>query len=84
MVTIRCEHGVHLRVAARVVGEMRDRQARVTIRCQGCRDADACSILDLLEMGAACGVAVEIVAEGTDADAAMQAVADILAHGGEP
>jgi len=81
-VTVQCEHGLHARVAAEVVKAARDREARVTVRCRDCKQADACSILQLLTLGAEQGAEVEIVADGEEEDAALRAVAEVFENGG--
>ena len=81
-VTVQCEHGLHARVAAQVVKAARDHEASVTVRCHDCPEANACSILQLLMLGAGRGVQVEIKADGADEGAALRAVADIFEHGG--
>lgn len=80
-VIIQCEGGLHLRVAARIVREMKNHQATVHVHCAGCPRADACSIFELLKLGAACGTPLEIVAEGPDEEAALRALAEVFAAG---
>jgi len=80
-VTVQCEYGLHARVAAQVVKAARDREARVTVRCRDCKQADACSILELLTLGAGQGTEVEIRAEGADENAALRAVAEVFEQG---
>ena len=81
-VTVRCEHGLHARVAAQVVKAARIHDASVTIRFRGCGKANARSILELLMLGAEQGVHVEIEADGMDEDKALRAVADVFEDGG--
>ena len=81
-VTVQCEHGLHARVAAQVVKAARDHEARVTVRCRDCPEASACSILQLLMLGAEQGADVEIEADGADEDAALRAVAGVFEQGG--
>jgi phosphotransferase system HPr (HPr) family protein len=79
---VRCEHGLHARVAAQVVRAARDFDATVTLRCRDCPEANACSILQLLMLGAEQGADVEIEADGADEDAALRAVAGVFEQGG--
>ena len=81
-VTVRCENGLHARVAAQVVKAVSEREASVTLRCRDCPEANACSILQLLMLGAERGVQVEIKADGADEDAALRAVAGVFEQGG--
>ena len=83
-VTIQCEHGLHLRVASQVSKIAQQSGASVHIQCAGCTKADACSVLQLLTLGATEGTALEIVAEGSDANetAVLQVLANLFEHGG--
>ena len=80
-VTIQCEGGLHLRVAARVVKQMQHHQSAVHIRCQDCPRANACSIFELLKLGATPGTSLEVTAEGPDEEAILQALCEIFDEG---
>jgi phosphotransferase system HPr (HPr) family protein len=91
-VILRCPQGLHLRVASEVSKIARQSGAAVHIRCDGCpnagacqglRLADACSVLQLLTLGAAAGTHLEIVAEGPEAqeDAVIHALAGVFEGG---
>ncbi len=56
--------------------------ARVSVRCGGCPKVSACSIMELLTLGAVQGVEVEVEADGADEDAALRAVAGVFEQGG--
>jgi len=83
-VIVQCEHGLHLRVASQVSKIARLSGASVHILCDGCPKADACSVIQLLTLGAAAGTPLEIVAEGSDEkeDAVLHALADVFENGG--
>ena len=78
---VQCEGGLHLRMAAQIVKEAKQHQAQVHLRCAGCPRANACSIFELLKLGAIQGTPLEIVAEGPDEDAALCALAVLFSHG---
>ena len=78
---VQCEGGLHLRVAAQIVKEMQRRRSTVHLRCAGCPRANACSIFELLNLGAAKGTSLEIVAEGPDEDATLRALAEVFGEG---
>jgi phosphocarrier protein HPr len=80
-IIVRCEHGLHARVAASVVKLARDRESTVQIRCKGCAPANACSIMELLMLGAGQGTRLQIVADGPDEDATVEAVAEVFKDG---
>lgn len=79
--TVQCEGGLHLRVAARIVKEMQNHQAAVHFHCAGCPRANACSIFELLKLGATRGTALEIVAEGPDEEAVLRALIEVFDAG---
>jgi phosphotransferase system HPr (HPr) family protein len=83
-VTIQCENGLHLRVASQVSKIAMQSGASVHIRCAGCSNADACSALQLLMLGATSGTRLEIEAEGSDANetAVLHALTQLFEHGG--
>ena len=81
-VVVRCEHGLHARVAARVVKLAQNHEATVHIRCEGCPRANACSILELMRLGAGVGTPLHLVAEGPDEDAVMDAMTGVFQDGG--
>ena len=81
-VIVRCEHGLHARVAAKVVKLARDHESSVRILCDGCPCANACSILDLMRLGAGVGTRLEVVAEGPDEDAVVEALTGVFREGG--
>ena len=80
-ITVRCEHGLHARVAARIPKLAQDHEASVHIGCEGCPRANACSIMALLQLGAGVGTRLDVVAEGPDEDAVLAAVADVFWDG---
>ena len=79
--TVQCEGGLHLRVAAQIVKQAQRHQATVHLRCAGCPRANACSIFELLKLGAAKGTPLEIVAEGPDEEAALRALIELFGEG---
>ena len=78
---VQCEGGLHLRVAARIVKAMDHHRSKVHVRCAGCPRANACSIFELLKLGAAKGTSLEIVAEGPDEEAVLRALAEVFGEG---
>lgn len=81
-VTIRCEEGLHLRIASKVAKIAQRAGGSIHIRCQGCPHANACSVLDLLTLGAAAGTPLEIIAEGPNEVQAVQELTEIFEAGG--
>ena len=78
---VQCEGGLHLRVAAQIVQEMQQHLSTVHVQCAGCPRANACSIFELLKLGASKGTPLEIVAEGPDEDATLRALAEVFGEG---
>jgi phosphotransferase system HPr (HPr) family protein len=71
---------LHLRPAAQIVRCAKNYQARVKL-CHDCKDADTCSILSLLSLGAKKGSEIEIIAEGPDAKAAVKKISEVFDEG---
>jgi phosphotransferase system HPr (HPr) family protein len=65
-------------VAAQIVQEVEHHQSEVHIRCKGCPYADACSIFDLIRLGAVEGTPIEVRADGPDEDATIQALSSVF------
>ena len=81
-IRLRNVKGLHARVAARIVkvaGRFRSR-AVLTV---GDRRANARSIMAVLMLAAAMGATVRLEIEGPDAQAAMEAMAAVLAAKGD-
>ena len=80
-VVVRSEHGLHLRVAGQIVKVAAEHDCRVKLSCDGCRHADACSVMQLLMLGAAHGSRVKVQADGPDEDAVVKLLADLCQDG---
>jgi phosphocarrier protein len=78
------EAGIHARPAAEIVKTAARFRADITIVKEGL-DVNARSIMGVMRLAAECGSTVLIKAEGDDAQAAIDAIADVIAAGfGEP
>ena len=73
------QRGLHARASAAFAREASKFNAKVTVRYDG-MTASAASIMDLLMLGARVGQTVEIDAEGAEAQAALEAVCDLIAR----
>jgi phosphotransferase system HPr (HPr) family protein len=80
-VVVQCEGGLHLRVAAQIVKQVQAHQCKVHFRCEGCPLADACSIFELLKLGALRGTPVEVTVDGPDEEAALAALVGLFGEG---
>ncbi len=80
VLTICNEKGLHARPAAKLVECARDFDAEVTITKDGTA-VSAGSILDLLMLAASHGQAIEVTAEGNDAQAALDAIEALVRSG---
>jgi phosphotransferase system HPr (HPr) family protein len=74
------EHGIHARVALRVVEKNKAMESKVTL-CKGFSKADGCSVLDMLLLCAGKGSEIELVARGGDEEKAIEAISEIFADG---
>jgi phosphocarrier protein len=79
-VIVQNEHGIHARVALRVLEKTKYLDSQVTI-CKGCAKANGCSILELLMLGAGKGTEVELVVCGGDEEKSMKTISEIFADG---
>jgi Phosphotransferase System HPr (HPr) Family len=70
--------GLHARAAAQLVKVAGAHAARVTIEKDGQR-ADGKSIMAVMMLAAAKGSSITVTTEGSDEDAAMTAIADLVA-----
>lgn len=72
-VTVRDMRGLHLTPSAKIVRCAQQFRSRIVL-CHRCKQADACSILQVLSLGASFGARVKITATGEDE---KQAISDI-------
>lgn len=73
-------HGIHARPAARIVAAAKAFAATVRISANG-RDADARSVVALMMLAAKQGDELVIAASGTDAQGAVDALAELIGGG---
>jgi phosphotransferase system HPr (HPr) family protein len=71
--------GLHARAAAKLVHTAGAYQSRVTV-CRNGEEVDAKSILGLMMMAAAQGSRVTVRCDGSDEEAALTAVTDLIAN----
>ena len=79
-IVIRAPHGLHLRVAAKIVEANKDSKAKIIFTKDG-QTADASSILELLLLGAGENSTIQVTVEGDDEHQAIQSVSEILIDG---
>jgi phosphocarrier protein HPr len=77
---VRDARGLHLTPSARVVECARRFTSHITL-CHLCKEADACSILQVLSLGAGFGADVEIKATGPDEVEAVAGIAEVFSDG---
>ncbi len=75
--TLTNKVGLHARPAALLVQTTAKFTSTVQVRCNG-RSADAKRILQVLQLGAEYGSAVEVVATGDDAGLAVAAIEELV------
>ncbi len=81
-VTIRCAEGLHLRIASQVAKIAKQAGGPVHITCDGCQHANACSVLELLTLGAAAGTPLEIVVDGPHEERVLLELTEVFEAGG--
>ena len=82
LVTVRCAQGLHLRVASHIAKIAQASTAAIFVGCEGCPQSNACSVLQLLMLGATAGTTLEIAADGPGETAVLQALTDVFEQGG--
>lgn len=78
--TIINRKGLHARAAAKLVKLCGQYECDITVSRNDI-DAPGRSILDLLMLAAAQGKSVTVTCDGTDADAALDALSDLIGRG---
>ena len=79
-IEIRAPHGLHLRVAAKIVQANKDSKVKVIFTKDG-QTADASSILELLLLGAEERSTIQVTVVGDDEQKAIENVSEILIDG---
>ena len=78
-VTVASKVGLHARPAALLAKAAADQPVPVTIRKDGGEAVEAASVLGLMTLGAMHGDEVVLSADGDGADAALDAIAELIA-----
>ena len=79
-IEIKTPHGIHLRVAAKIVQANKDSKTKITFTKDG-QTADANSILELLLLGAGENSKIQVTVVGDNEQVAIQNVSEILIDG---
>ncbi|MDU8923404.1 fused PTS fructose transporter subunit IIA/HPr protein [Pasteurellaceae bacterium LIM206] len=81
--TVRNEHGLHARPSANLVNLIKRFKAKITIEnlTRGTEPVSAKSLMKIVALGAVCGNRLRFVAEGEDAQQAIEAVGKAIAEG---
>jgi phosphotransferase system HPr (HPr) family protein len=77
---VKNRYGLHARVALDIANKCSSFESGIVL-CHGCAKANACSIIEMLCLGASEGSELEIVATGNDEVEALSAIADIFEGG---
>lgn len=78
-VTILNKMGLHARPASQLAQLSTQFAAQITVH-QGDKQADAASVLGLMMLESCQGKTVRVVAQGDDAEAALQAVVELISQ----
>ena len=70
-----------MRVAAEVVKSVKEHNSTVHVRCRDCPNANACSIMELILLGAEQGTEIQITADGDDEEAVLISLTEIFNDG---
>ena len=75
------EKGLHMMPSAKVVRCAQQFKSQITL-CHQCKEANACSLLQILTLGAPFWADVEIVASGPDENEAIDSMLEVFNDGG--
>ena len=76
------ENGLHLRVAGKIVELIKNSCSKVSLNCQKCKkNADGCSILQMLLLEATKGHDLQIIVEGKDEKMILTKLEEIFTNG---
>jgi phosphocarrier protein len=81
--TVRCEHGIHLRVASRIVERAKQFRSHLWLTSRQA-STEATSVLGLLNLGAVKGTTLVITAHGADSEAAARGLAEVFTDHAHP
>lgn len=76
--TLINKRGLHARAAAQLVRVAAEFASDVRVSLDG-READGKNIMSVMMLAASCGTTITVTAEGADEDAAMEALAALVA-----
>jgi phosphocarrier protein HPr len=79
-IEIKAPHGLHLRVAAKIVQSNKDPKTKIVFIKDG-QTADASSILELLLLGAEEKSTIRVTVDGENEQKAIENVSEILIDG---
>lgn len=81
-VIVRCKEGLHLRLASRIAKIAQKAGGPVHIGGNRHPRANACSVMELLTLGASTGTPLEIVADCPDEEAVLNQMTEVFEEGG--
>lgn len=76
-VTITAKHGIHTRPAALLVKKAKSFDCDILVECNG-KQASAKSLFKLQTLGLYYGIEVKVIAEGEQAELAVEEVSELL------
>ncbi|MBU6371147.1 MAG: HPr family phosphocarrier protein [Alphaproteobacteria bacterium] len=77
VLTIVNQRGLHARASRKLAELALKYEARITVRRED-DSADATSLMDLMMLGAGIGSDIEVIAEGAQAEEALEAIAALV------
>lgn len=79
-IIVQNEHGIHARVALRVLEKSKGLDSQITL-CKGCAKANGYSILEMLMLEAEKGSQIELIVDGGDEEKSIKAISEIFSDG---
>ena len=78
-IAVRCQSGLHNKQATYFVQKANEFDCNIWLEC-GNRRMNAKSLLGIMSLGIVTGASVTLSAEGSDSDAAVAALEELLQH----
>ena len=80
-VMVKNPAGLHMRIASQIVKLVDSHKAQVRLSCQNCRNADGCSVFQLLMLEATQGSALHVEVVGQDERAVARQLRELFSDG---
>ena len=78
IVTVHCVEGLHMRIASQVAKIAKRCGGAVHILRKGCVRVNACSVMEVMLLGAVTGTPLEIIADGPEEENVLRDLTELI------